>query len=301
MAARPDMKTTGHALAWRRIGSGPPIVFLHGYGGHSSYWAPWLPALAADHECFTIDLPGFGEAPAPVDGDYSPDGMADAVVAWIEDLDLTDCTIVGHSMGGGIALLVALRLLGRLGAADRPRLRALVSIAGAAYPQREPPFVHLARRGWVASLGFALLPKRWLVRVAMRQIVVQKQAVTPERVEAYAGPMRSAARRRAFLECARQIVPPNLDAVTQKIPDIEVPALCLWGRQDPVVPLSIGRRLARDLPHGRLEVLDACGHQVVEERPEESLAVMRRFLATLAQRAGGEVGFSPDSSASGPG
>jgi pimeloyl-ACP methyl ester carboxylesterase len=272
------MMASNRSLAWSRTGTGAPIVFLHGYGARRSHWSPWLPGLATDHECLTVDLPGFGEAPAPSDGDYSPGGMALAVIDWIEQLDLEDCTIIGHSMGGGIALLVALGLLDRAAAGGRTRLAALVSVAGAAYPQREPPFVHLARLKWVAGLGFALLPKSWLVRMAMRQIVVQPDAVTPERVEAYAQPMRTAARRRAFLDCARRIVPPDVEAVTARIPEIDVPALCLWGRQDPVIPLAIGQRLAHDLPQGRLEILDHCGHQVVEERPEASLAIVREFL-----------------------
>jgi pimeloyl-ACP methyl ester carboxylesterase len=237
-----------------------------------------LPGLTNDYECLTVDLPGFGEAPTPADADYSPGGMALTVIDWIEELDLADCTIVGHSMGGGIALLVALGLMDRAAEGGRSRLAALVSVAGAAYPQREPPFVHLSRQRWVAGLGFALLPKRWLVRMAMRQIVVQPDAVTPERVEAYAEPMRSAARRRAFLDCARQLVPADVEAFTARIPEIDVPALCLWGRQDPVIPLAIGQRLAHDLPQGRLEILNHCGHQVVEEHPEASLAVVREFL-----------------------
>ncbi len=279
------MTSSNESLAWSRVGTGPPVVFLHGYGANRFHWTPWLPCLSADYECLTIDLPGFGEAPAPAHGDYSPAGMATAVADWIEHLDLDDCTIVGHSMGGGIALLVALELLDRAAAGGRPRLGGLVSVAGAAYPQREPPFVHLARRRWVAAFGFAVLPKRWLVRMAMRQIVVQAEAVTPERVEAYARPMRNAARRRAFLDCARRIVPPDVATVTARIPEIDVPALCLWGRQDPVVPLAIGKRLAHDLPRGRLVVLENCGHQVAEEHPEESVAFIQAFLATRDRQA----------------
>lgn len=295
------MTSANEVLAWSRIGAGPPVVFLHGFAANRSHWSPWLPHLSEDYECLTVDLPGFGEAPAPAHGDYSPAGMATAVADWIEHLDLDDCTIVGHSMGGGIALLVALELTRRAAAGGRPRLGGLVSVAGAAYPQREPPFVHLARRGWVATLGFAILPKRWLVRMAMRQIVVQADAVTPERVEAYARPMREAARRRAFLDCARRIVPPDIAAVTARIPEIDVPALCLWGRQDPVIPLSIGERLARDLPRGRLVVLEHCGHQVVEEQPDESLALLREFLAARGRQTDSGLSGSPPSSGPGAG
>lgn len=265
-------------VAWESRGSGPPLVFLHGYGAHRVHWAPWLPDLSGRHRCILVDLPGFGQAPAPADGDYSPRGLAEAVVALIRHLDLRGATLVGHSLGGGVALLVALDLLDRAAAGDPDRLVGLVSVAGAAYPQREPPFVSLSRNPALAGLGFALIPKRWLVRTAMRAIVVQKQAVTDERVEAYAEPMRHAARRRAFLRCARALVPDDLDEIVTRIPQISIPTLCLWGRQDPVVPLSVGRRLAAELPEGRIEILEECGHQVVEEKPRASLERLTAFL-----------------------
>lgn len=269
---------TNDSLWWSHRGEGPPLVFLHGYGAHSGHWAPWLPTLTTRFECITVDLPGFGRAPAPRHGDYSIRAMATAVADLVEGLDLRDVTLVGHSLGGGVALVAALDLLDRGQSEATARLGRLVSVAGAAYPQREPPFVHLARRGRLASVGFALLPKRWLVRKAMEAIVVQKEAVTVDRVESYAKPMREARRRRAFLECARHIVPPDVERITSRIPQIDVPSLCMWGRQDRVVPLSIGERLARELPRGRLLTIEACGHQVVEEKPSESLAGLLAFL-----------------------
>lgn len=265
-------------LAWSVAGEGPPLVLLHGFAGHRGFWDPWMPALLRRARCVAVDLTGFGEAPAPRDADYSPRGLAAAVVDLVDTLDLRDVTLVGHSMGGGIALLAALRLLDAERSGEPRRLAGLVSIAGAAYPQREPPFVRLARGGALSSAGFALLPKRWLVDAAMRAIVVQGDAVTGERVEGYARPMREAARRRAMLACARSLVPPDLEAIVRRIPEIDVPALCLWGRHDPVVPLAVGRRLARELPLGRLEILEHCGHQVVEECPEASLARLTAFL-----------------------
>lgn len=276
--------------SWSVEGSGPPLVFLHGYGAHSRYWEPWLPRLTPRYTCIRVDLPGFGTAPAPGDGDYSPRGLAAATVATLNHLDLRGVTLVGHSLGGGVALLAALELLDRARRGEPPRLGRYVSVAGAAYRQHEPPFVRLARNGRFAEAGFALLPKRWLVRTAMRAIVVQADAVTEERVEAYARPMRDPAHRRAFLACARRIVPDDLDAIVARIPEIDVPALCLWGDRDPVVPLDVGRRLARELPRGRLEVLEACGHQVVEERPEASV---ERFLAFLAE-TDDQVGSPPE-------
>lgn len=288
--------------AWWVDGRGPLLVFLHGYGSHSGFWDPWLPLLTPRYRCLRIDLPGFGHAPAPPDADYSPRGLAEAVVDTLVHLDEGPATLVGHSLGGGVALLAAMTLLDR---GEGRRLARLVSVAGAAYPQHDPPFVRFAERPALFRAGFAVAPKRWLVRTAMHAIVADPASVTEERVERYAAPMREAARRHAFLECARQIVPPDLDRITARIPEIAVPALCLWGDRDPVVPLSVGRRLARDLPGGRLAVVEGCGHQVVEERPEASSRLLIRFLqdseGASADGSGGADGSKPTQRTTGSG
>lgn len=263
------------ATRWWSTGEGPLLVFLHGYGGHSAFWDPWLPTLAERYTCLRIDLPGFGAAPAPRGGDYSPRGLARAVVETLDHLGVHAPTLVGHSLGGGVALLATLMLMDRGGALQVDRL---VSVAGAAYPQRPPPFVRMAARPALFQVGLALAPKRWLVRAVMRAMVVNTGILTAARVEAYAAPIRDSARRRAFAACARQIVPRDIDQINARIPEIGAPTLCLWGDRDPVVPLGIGQRLARELPSARLAVVEACGHQVVEERPEQSLRLLLDFL-----------------------
>lgn len=278
--------------AWWVDGRGPLLVFLHGYGAHSGFWDPWLPLLTPHYRCLRIDLPGFGEAPAPAEADYSPRGLALAVVDTLRHLDEESATLVGHSLGGGVALLAAMALID--GGEER-RLARLVSVAGAAYPQQDPPFVRFAERPALFRAGFAVAPKRWLVRAAMRAIVADPETVTEERVERYAAPMRDAARRHAFLECARQIVPPDLDRINARIPELTLPSLCLWGDRDPVVPLSVGRRLARDLPGGRLAIVERCGHQVVEEQPESSARLLRQFLQDTESGASSEPADSSTS------
>lgn len=256
-------------------GAGRPLVFLHGFGANLYTWHAWAPMLAA-YDRYLVDLKGHGRAPAPDDGRYAPADQAALVHEMILRLDLRDVTLVGHSMGGGIALLTALRLLD----GGAPHLRGLVLVASAAYPQRLPPFISIARRGVLARAGFALLPKRLLMRAVLRAIVHDPASVKDEQVEAYAAPYRDAAHRRALLATARQLIPDDLGAWTARFPEIDVPSLLLWGREDRVVPLSVGEALARALPHARLEVLDACGHMPPEEMPEASLAPVLRFLGS---------------------
>lgn len=256
-------------------GSGPPILLLHGFGGSSFTFRHWVESLARDHEVILVDMKGFGSAPKPDDERYDPHELANLIHRLVLQRDLRNLTLVGHSLGGGVALLVALLLLDR---GELDRLRALVSVAGAAYGLRIPTFIGLVRRRWTAGLALRLVPSRWLIRTVLRSIVYDPEGVRPDQVESYAEPLGSRAGRRALLRTAAQIVPPDLAEITARFGELDVPALLLWGRSDPVIPVELGERLARELPRARLEILEECGHIPPEERPWESLAVLRKFL-----------------------
>ncbi len=263
-----------------RRGQGPPLVLLHGFGASRFTWRLWADELACTHTIYLVDLFGFGAAPPPEDRRYGLVEQAEAVVRWLRAEDLRGAALVGHSLGGAVALLVALRLT-ELGEADR--LSALVSVAGPAYPQAIPHYIGLAR---VPLLGRALLgaagPDR-VVRRVLSYIVFDPGAVTEAQIAGYADPLRHRHTRRAVVATAKQIVPKGLDELVQRLPRIALPVLLLWGRHDPVIPLSVAERLARELPDGRLVVLERCGHLPAEELPEESLAVLRVFLEKISR------------------
>jgi pimeloyl-ACP methyl ester carboxylesterase len=223
-----------------------------------------------------VDLKGFGSAPHPDDDRYAPADQAELVVRMIRGLDLRGVTLVGHSLGGGVALLVALAF--RDADADADRLRRLVIVAGAAYRQRLPPFVSLGRRPRLGRTILRLVGTRRLVRWVVRSIVHDPDAVTPAQVEGYAQPLDSSEARRTLIATAAQIVPPELDATTSRYAEIDVPLLALWGRHDRVVPLWVGERLVESVPGACLTVLEACGHLPAEERPEESLERVLAFV-----------------------
>lgn len=260
-------------------GHGLPILLLHGYGASTHSFRHWVPELARDHRVMPLDLKGFGAAPKPDDGRYSPVDLAEPVVELIRRMDLRSVTLVGHSLGGGIALVAALLLLDR---GELGRLRGLVSVSGAAYAQALPPFARLARWPRASRVGLALVPKAWMVRRVLESVVHDPGAVDPDQVEGYAEPLRNPATHGPLLAAARQIVPPGLPALTARYPELDVPALLLWGREDRVVPLAVGERLEKDLPRARLVVLERCGHLPAEERPREALRVLREFLAETA-------------------
>jgi len=273
------------------------IMLLHGFGANSYTWRSWIGTLAKEHEVWSVELKGHGSAPAPPDDLYSLQDHADLVHRLIVQKDLRELTLVGHSMGGGIALLVALRLLeeGRgkgleegpeeehEKGAEKGRLERLVVVSGAAFPQRIPPFVALASHGRLSEWGLRFFPKRLLIRRVLRSIVFDPEGVTDTQVAAYAEPFYSPPHRTALIKTAMRIIPPDLAKITARIPEIDLPTLLLWGRHDWVVPLDVAERLLAALPSAQLEIMEDCGHIPPEEFPKESLAIVLKFL-----RGGGE-------------
>lgn len=270
------------SLHTERHGSGgPPLLLIHGFGASGFSWRFWVPELARSHDVWVADLKGFGASPKPRDGRYSPHDHAELVLELILAEGLDDLTLIGHSLGGGVSLLVALRLLdaGALG-----RLRSLVLVSGAAYRQPLPPFVSAAGKPALGSLLLALLPIRALVRRVLWAIVHDRRSVTEEMVRGYAGPLSGRDARYGLLATARAIIPPDVSELTRRFPELDLPVHLLWGDDDRVVPPWVGERLQADLPKATLHTLPRCGHLPAEEHPQESLASVTRFLDALPAR-----------------
>ena len=136
----------------------------------------------------------------------------------------------------------------------------------------------LARRPRLSAAVVRLVGPRFIIRRALQAIVHDRATITDDQVAAYAKPLEARAGVRALLDVGRQIVPDNLDELSSRYVELDLPVLLMWGRHDRVVPLAVGRRLEADLRNGRLEILEECGHVPAEELPEESLAILESFL-----------------------
>ncbi len=272
---RPEPPFVTLPLHWERHGSaGSPLLLVHGFGTNGYTWNRWITPLSRDHPVFVVEMKGFGASPKPRDGKYGPQDQAALVHRLVLQQDLRDLTLIGHSLGGGVALLVALRLLRE----EPPRLRSLILIAGAVVPQPISGYLRLAGRSFVGPLLLSLLPIRHVVRKALRLAYFDPEKVTDAQVEAYARPLQSSNGRHALSATARQFLNPELRALHPRLAEITVPTFLLWGDHDRIVPLWVGRRAAELLPDAALEVLSDCGHMPQEERPAASLERVLAFL-----------------------
>ena len=125
-----------------------------------------------------------------------------------------------------------------------------------------------------------LTPAVLAARLVLQEAYFQADRISRETVEAYARPLREPKARRALVTTARQIIPPDLESLQRRYPQILPPTLIVWGDHDRVVPLANGQRLERELPNARLTVIGDCGHIPPEEQAEAFLNRLQEFITT---------------------
>jgi pimeloyl-ACP methyl ester carboxylesterase len=261
-------------LYYREEGSGPPVLLIHGFGASTFTWRRVAPELARTNRVILVDLKGFGQSDKPFDERYSAYDQAELLAQLIEEKDLRDLTLVGHSFGGGIALLLALEANSRL----QGRIARLVLLDSIAYPQNIPVFFRMLDVPLVSQLGIRMVPPSVQTRVALEIAYFDDSKITAEEIEAYAAPLKTAAGKHAIIHSARQIVPEDIDTLSERYKTIDLPTLIMWCDHDRIVPLEVGLKLRRTLPNSSLKLVEDCGHMPQEEQPESTLRLLRDFI-----------------------
>jgi pimeloyl-ACP methyl ester carboxylesterase len=256
-------------------GEGPPLLLIHGFGTNTFTWRHVAPDLTRDHRVITVDLKGFGKSDKPLDERYAAADQADLLAQMIEEQNLHDLTLVGHSYGGGIALLLALQDDDRV----KGRIAKLVLLDTIAYPQTVPTFFKMLDMPMVSQIGVRAVPSSFQVEVALRIAYFDDDKIEAAEVDAYSEPLQTAAGKHAMIHSARQIVPPDLESISARYGSITLPTLILWCDHDRIVPLDVGLKLRRTMPNSKLRIISECGHMPQEEQPASVLSQIRLFLA----------------------
>ncbi len=267
----------GTGLHYVERGHGPPLVLVHGFLGSTVNFHAVIERLAPHVRAVALDLPGFGYADRSPDVELSHTAMAELLCGALDRLGIERATVLGHSMGGTIAM--------RLAAAHPERVERLILVAAPAPDEgRHLPLYPLLRPALPVALALALanLPR---VRRSLRGLTYEPTFITDERWLAYTRPRRLRGSARALVKLLgdmRRDAP--LDPAT-----IGVRTLLLWGEADTVVPLRVAHRLHALMPDARLEVVPQAGHLVLEEQPDVSANAILRFLGVPAAIPAGEA------------
>ncbi len=275
-AERPGQlaEVDGIGVHYVERGSGTPVVLIHGFGAHTYSYRYLIPELAKDHRVVALDLKGFGYSERVARSDYTMAAQARVVVGLMDALGMETASLVGHSMGGAVAMRVA--------STCPQRVDRLVLVASASGDRVPMPPARLIRPFLPL---FAHLLSGWL----MRRSVYDPSIVTDEMRQAYRRPMTikgSMNGLNQMLRDARRDTPIDYAGITQ-------PTLLLWGSHERVLPSWMLPRLRARLPHAELVTVDQAGHLLLEERPEECNAAIRRFLAGGLEAAAREGKAAP--------
>lgn len=261
----------GVRLHYREEGEGPPVVLLHANYASLFMWEPWAAALKDRYRVIRVDLPAHGLTGPEPSGNYSLQRIQSLFEQFVDARGLERFVVVGTSIGGTVAMRYA---------ADHPeRIERLVMIS--------PGSLEARVRGRTTP---ANVPKiadvlAWVTPRAFTAYMLRNDYGDPARVtdavidEWYAMWMREG-NRQAMIDLLRQYVSGGVEA---KIRSIRVPVLLIWGEKNKRVPLALAyetRALLANSPQIQLEVLPGIGHMLVQEAPQQSAAVIRRYLDT---------------------
>jgi pimeloyl-ACP methyl ester carboxylesterase len=277
---RRELRLHGHPVAYHAAGSGPVVLLIHGITSSADAWEAVIPALAEEHTVIAPDLLGHGGSAKPR-GDYSLGAYASGLRDVLSALGHARATVVGHSMGGGIAMQLAYQF------PERVERLALVSSGGlgrevglplraATLPGAEWVLPLLTRRGPRDVLGVA---SGLLRRAGLRTRADERGTARG------LASLSDAEARRAFLHTARSVLDPSGQRVsaTDRLYLAEgMPTLIVWGERDPTIPATHGIAAHAAIPHSRLELFPDAGHYPFDEDPERFAAVVSDFVATTA-------------------
>ncbi|MDX2289120.1 MAG: alpha/beta hydrolase [Hyphomicrobiaceae bacterium] len=255
-------------------GAGPPVVLLHGLGASGYMWRHLTSELASRHRVIAIDFKGFGKSQKPIDFRYSIDDHAAMVASVIDQLNLRSVTLVGHSFGGAVALLLAVKY----DQTGDSRIARLILMNSPAYPQPMSAGVKLLNKGLLSYLALNVVSPEFAARNILQDGGSGTGKFMRRDILAYAYPFQFRGARHALIETGRQIVPADFGRTIKWYPRLQIPVLILWCRHDRTVPLEIGRRLASDLPDSKLSIFDTCNHIPPESSQQETRREVLAFL-----------------------
>lgn len=264
----------GHRIAYLDEGQGPPVILIHGFGGSIWQWEYQQMPLSAAHRVITLDLPGSGLSDKP-DLAYSPEEIVAYFKSFMDALGLDRATLAGNSMGGGVAIGMTLT--------HPERVDRLILIGGLPDHVHDKLASKMTKRAldswapiWLVRLGnwFA---GRGLTETVLEEMVYDKSKLTSTVIE------------RSYQNRRRPGLIPPLMAVARNLPlweagfarrlgDIRHPTLIVWGAEDEVFPLRVGKDMHAAIPGSTLEIIPKAGHLPQWERPDLVNPILLRFL-----------------------
>jgi pimeloyl-ACP methyl ester carboxylesterase len=263
-------------IAYLDVGAGPPVILIHGFGGSMWQWEQQQHALSQHFRVLTLDLPGAGLSDKP-EIDYRPDQMLDYFVGFMDAVKIPQATLVGNSMGAGLAIGMAL--------AHPTHVAKLILIDGLPPNVMEKLTSPSVRRAletsapsWLVSFGNMLFGGL-MIESVLREIIHDPALLTPAVIE-----RSNRNRQRPGLIKPIMTVRENLplweSGFATRVGEITHPTLVIWGEEDRVFPIAVGEELHQTIKGSRFSRIPKAGHIPQWERPD----LVNQELITFIRR-----------------
>jgi pyruvate dehydrogenase E2 component (dihydrolipoamide acetyltransferase) len=250
------IKINGRDVHYFVAGHGDPLVVIHGGGGDAGTWLNNAAVLSDRYTVYVPDLPGFGDS-QPLDGDYDIPELAEFVDDFVSSLGLENFHLVGHSVGGGVALNYALK--------SPRKIKKLVLISSLCLGREIALWVRLMSvpaRAIGSTILAVLGGVKWLVKTLMIPV---KFAVPLSRASVNLGSGITTLREQTLV-------------LAHRLSELVMPTLVVWGAKDRIVPVRQAYVAAQVIPNCQLKVFEDCGHSVYREKISEFPRLLTGFL-----------------------
>lgn len=252
------------------------IVFLHGFGASLRSWDDIIKLFPeTEYKLFLIDLKGHGFSSKPKDNKYSIEEQAKIITAFLQSYSLTNVTLCGHSLGGGVALITYLK---ELKSKKNLRIKKLILIDCAAFKQELPFFIKYLQNPILNFISQNFFPAKYRAKYILKKLFFDKNKVTKKIINRYFLFLRDRQSKFALKQIANQIIPLEYDSIIQNYNDIKIPTLIIWGENDFALPIINGIHLRKLIESSELKSIKECGHIPQEEKPNETFQLIIKFL-----------------------
>ncbi|HMB97192.1 MAG TPA: alpha/beta hydrolase [Balneolaceae bacterium] len=250
----------GNKIAFREMGTGNPLLLIHGIPTNSLMWREIIPILAKNHRVIAPDLLNYGKSGKPAGDDVSINAQSRMIVDFMDSVGAPAAHIAAHDIGGGIAQLVAVNHPEKI-----KKLVLMDSVCFDSWPI--PEFEPLQEPG--AESDMSLDDFLSMMRDFMPNGVHNKSVMTDELIGIYLEPWSTEEGKRAFFRNLRRLNSEYTRAIADELVHISQETLVIWGENDPFQKPVYAEKLAGVIPNTELIWVKNAGHWLIDEKPEE--------------------------------
>ncbi len=261
----------GMQVHYRDEGQGMPVVLIHGTAASLHTWDDWTSELIKTHRVIRMDLPAFGLTGPNKTRDYSIKSYKKFMDDFITQMEIDSFHLAGNSLGGNIAWNYAL---------EHPeKVQKLILVDASGLPTGKPkPWIFKMANIPVLNTGFLYYTPKFLIEKNIKEVYADDSKITDQLLTRYHKMALREGNRQAFVDRAKLDFKQDSLTTIDRLKSIQNPTLLIWGEQDDWIPLVCGKAMNENIPNSTLEVLKNSGHVPMEENPEESVEMLKRFL-----------------------